>query len=234
MPSSIPILSRGRRQIRATVARQKVHELASQQTEIDKRRKKLIERLRKWRKTQFELMPLLGDKVESQKRCATEDQVLYLPSDLDAATRRQLAVFDFGVEEGKLREGEAFDALYSTRHWCKAIVAMMDQHIKQDNGVAARTRAALMLQDSERVRDAHMATYNHARRAMIQLGVLNEGDSGFPHLALADTRMKSRQRKRAPGDSRRTDGVVFAIRTGGPAVMTDSGMEGFGEISIDI
>lgn len=165
---------------------------------------------------------LVGDHVMQQKRTEIEHEILFLPSDFDATMQRDLGVFALGAEEGKLREGEAFDALESTRNACKGIVAMRDRHVKHDKGVGDNTRASKMLKSSEQLRDSHIATYNHSRRAMIRLGLLNDDDPQFPVLTVADTRMKSRQRKRAVGDSRRTDGVLFTIGNSKPAVVTSS------------
>lgn len=142
-----------------------------------------------------------------------EDEKLFLPSDFDAATRRAVGAFALGVEEGKLREGEAFDALHATRNACKALVAMNDRHVKNDKGTAANTKAVEYLRQAAVRRDSHIATYNRARATMIQLGMFTEDDAsaGFPLLTVPDTRMKSRQQKRQAGDSRRTDGSLWRI-----------------------
>jgi hypothetical protein len=56
-----------------------------------------------------------------------------------------------------------------------------------------------------------MRTYAACRTAMITLGTLDEDDpqSPFPSLRLEDTFMKSTQRGRGLGDSRRTDGKLW-------------------------
>ncbi|KAJ7866022.1 hypothetical protein B0H14DRAFT_2573576 [Mycena olivaceomarginata] len=60
-----------------------------------------------------------------------------------------------------------------------------------------------------------MATYDAARQAMISLDSMSQGpDSAFPPLSVDDTFMKSVVKKRQLGDSRFTDGQLFAVGSG--------------------
>ncbi|KAJ6596535.1 hypothetical protein B0H10DRAFT_2327130 [Mycena sp. CBHHK59/15] len=126
--------------------------------------------------------------------CEVEEELLGLPSDFpDKGHRQKLNLDAFADIEAQLREGEAFDALYSMQVVAKALVAMKDQKRKQDSGVAKNTKSQSQIVDTERHRDRHIQKYMVARTALMALGTAM-GDAGdFPELKESDTYMKSRQ-----------------------------------------
>jgi hypothetical protein len=196
------------------VKREKEHELSSLRKEIHDGREKLHKRIEAWRRSQKYLMPKVADNVAQQPACQVELECLFLPSDFTSEEdRRAVNAASLGVEEGKLREGQAFDAIRAIQIAVKMIAAMYDKKRKQDRGQTANTRSSKLIRDAQHQRDFHMAIYALARRVMIKLGVLTDNGphSSFPPLTLEDTFMKSRQCGRGLGDSRRTDGMLWRM-----------------------
>jgi hypothetical protein len=62
--------------------------------------------------------------------------------------------------------------------------------------------------DVEERRDVLMAHYSASRAAMISLG-MSPDDPSFPKLTLEDTYRKATHSKRAVGDSRTSDGLLW-------------------------
>jgi hypothetical protein len=186
------------------------------------RRAKLRVRITKWRDEQTLLMPKAGDAVARQRSCEVEHEILFLPSDFPCDQRHAVEAVALGIEEAKLREGEAFDALRATQNAVKTMTALLDRKRKNARGQADNTRASNYIREAQGRRDHHMRTYAACRTAMIALGTLDTIDpqSPFPPLSLEDTYMKSTQRGRGLGDSRRTDGMLW--RKHGQAVETDN------------
>ena len=60
-------------------------------------------------------MPKVADHILCEKTCNVEDEELFLPSGLDVDMHLKVEAMELGVEEGKLREGAAFDALRATQ-----------------------------------------------------------------------------------------------------------------------
>lgn len=175
------------------------------------RRAKLRVRITNWRDEQKLLMPNAGDAVAQQRTCEAEHEILFLPSDFSWKDRQTVESTALGVEEAKLREGEAFDALRAIQTAVKTMTALLDRKRKNARGQADNTRASNWIREAQGRRDHHMRSYAASRAAMIALGSLSEDDpqSPFPPLSLEDTYMKSRQRGRGLGDSRRTDGMLW-------------------------
>ncbi|KAJ7719106.1 hypothetical protein B0H16DRAFT_1795918 [Mycena metata] len=119
-------------------------------------------------------------------------------------------------EEGKLREGEAYDLIRRLQTACKGLSALEDRK-RLEKGQKSATAAGEQVLDARRRRDELIKAYNSVRQAMISLGTLLEStdpaNDQFPVLTVKDTFMKSRRRERALGDSRRGDGMLYT-RTG--------------------
>lgn len=155
-------------------------------------------------------MPDIGNFLLHEKACEVELEKLFLPSSFD--DRNRVCVVALGVEEIKFREGAAFDALCALQTAVKTITALRGRKVKNDRGQAANTRSSRCLSDCEARRDLHMASYTAHRQALIKLGFIDKLDphSIFPELTLPDTFMKSTEGSRCLGDSRRTDGLLWA------------------------
>ncbi|KAJ8507719.1 hypothetical protein ONZ45_g9943 [Pleurotus djamor] len=144
-----------------------------------------------------------------------EDETLFLPSDFCTTdARREVGLVELGLEEAKLWEGVACDSLEQVRNAVRTATALRDKKVKNDRGQDANTRSNACIKDTERQHDFYIALYNHARNCIILLHDITDPNlhlPHLPHLTLNDTSLKSREKGRILGDSRRTDGRVFSI-----------------------
>ncbi|KAJ6513753.1 hypothetical protein C8R47DRAFT_1286610 [Mycena vitilis] len=202
--------------IRELVAAYEEHPLASTQREIENRRSKAVIRVAKWRSEQITLMPSLGDLLETRAACEIEKEQLYLPSDFNEQERPALGLASFAVEEAKLREGAAYDALKSVQVVAKALGALRERKKKHDHGQRQHTASLAQVQDTERRRDKHIRNYMVARAALQKLGACTGEADDFPALTVSDTLMGSRSTHRGAGGSRPSDGwAAGGIAVGG-------------------
>src|SRR5262245_64135092 len=110
-------------------------------------RAKLQVRITKWRNEQKDLMPKVGDAVAQQRSCEVEHEILFLPSDFPCGEREKVEATALGVEEAKLREGEAFDALRAIQNAVKTMTALLDRKRKHARGQADNTRASTYIRE---------------------------------------------------------------------------------------
>ncbi|KAF4608969.1 hypothetical protein EYR40_001322 [Pleurotus pulmonarius] len=210
------LIQLAQRKLQRKVAEDVMHPQASLTTEIVKGTSEITERLRVWRKEQKTLMPLIGDAISQQPVTPVEQEILFLPSDFDSQSRQLLELTSLAPLEFRLREGEACDALDLIRNAVKAVITLQDRKTKNDRGQDDNTRSTKYIKDAEQRREFYIDVYNHARACMIELSQdLGTADNNtlqqFPHLRKEDTFMKSRQKGRLLGDSRRTDGLIFTL-----------------------
>jgi hypothetical protein len=208
------IIHMRRRQIIYACQKYSEHNLQSTKDDIKSRRAKLTLELAKWRKAQARIMAEAGDTIEPQS-CELEREKLWLPSDFTESQRLSMGatMIALASEEGKLRQGEAYDLIRRLQSICKTLTALSDRK-RLNKGVSGQqqhTIAGEQVLDTQRRRDDHISSYNLVRAAMISLGTCDKDDTNtpFPHLTVSDTFMKSRRRERALGDSRRGDGLLF-------------------------
>lgn len=116
----------------------------------------------------------VGDLVATRTACEPEEEILYLPSDLSSSERLAMGLVQLGVEEGKLREGEAYDALQSVRSASKWISATHQYRNKNIKGQQAHTRANEQSEVIENKRDDGIDRYMGARKAMLSLGTVSD------------------------------------------------------------
>ncbi|KAJ7652290.1 hypothetical protein B0H17DRAFT_1163665 [Mycena rosella] len=183
------------RKIRNLSAVTEDHDLASRRKEITLRTSKIQNRIAEWRKTQKQLMPRVGDKVVAQALIATpvQNEKLFLPSDFPSEVERQeLDLVSLAVEEGRWREGQAFDCLRSIQNIVKTLTALRNRKIKNERYQKQNSRAGDNIEDTVNRRNEQMEAYEAARQGLI---ALNMG-SNFPHLTEPDLYMKSVQQKR--------------------------------------
>ncbi|KAI0026428.1 hypothetical protein K488DRAFT_75352, partial [Vararia minispora EC-137] len=157
------------RKCRSTVQKGHRDQVASHQEEISSRRAKLISRIVRWRETQAIFMPAVAKKLESLSAVETEDEVLWLPSDLSDAERHNMGLTGLANLEIKLREGECFDAINSIRSAVKSIDAM---HLRTLHlqGSGQHTRSIAMLEEAKAVRTQRIERYESGRMALVRLG----------------------------------------------------------------
>src|SRR5262245_25667959 len=95
------------------------------------------------------LMPTVGDVLVRQSPCKIEDETLWLPSDFPAVEREVMGFAALGEEEGKLREGQAFDALHAIRTAVRTVVALRDRKARDARGQAQNTRSGKLIKNAE-------------------------------------------------------------------------------------
>jgi hypothetical protein len=202
-----------RRKLLATVKEHEKYPCDTLVKEIRSRRSKLQLRIMKWRANQLILTPDIGNLILSEESCEIETERLFLPSDMDTVIRREVGAMELGIEEGKLRQGAAFDSLQATQNAVKTIKLLRDHKAKNCRGQAENTRSGKRIADVEARRDLHIQAYNAHRQAIVTLGTLGDNDMNFafPFLEVKDTFMKSTFHKRQVGDSRRPDGALWSM-----------------------
>jgi hypothetical protein len=127
------------------------------------------------------LTPALDHHLEQQQACSVENELLGLPSELMAAQRVDLNVVAFSRTEGELRDGAALDTLSTVKLVAKALVGLKDRKRRNDSGMYKNTISQKQINDTERRRNLHIATYMASRQALINLG-LADGVEDFPPL----------------------------------------------------
>jgi hypothetical protein len=208
----IDVLLPYRRNLRAVVVENKENPLDSLERDIRSRRTKLQQRIIKWRMDQKVLMPKVADHILHEAACNVEVEKLFLPSCHLAPTRQEVGAIELGMEEGKLREGAAFDALRTTQTAVKTLKTLQDFKAKNSRGQAANTRSGKLIADVEAQRNLHVSGYNDHQRAMISLGMIEENDmNSFPRLEIKDMFMKSTLQSHQLGDSRHSDGKLWSF-----------------------
>ncbi|KAF8156394.1 hypothetical protein K438DRAFT_1777476 [Mycena galopus ATCC 62051] len=125
-----------------------------------------------------------ADMIEPQS-CELEREKLWLPSDFTESQRLSMGatMIALASEEGKLRQGEAYDLIRRLQSICKTLTGLSDRkHLNK--GVSGQQQHTIS-------------------------GEQDDPNTPFPHLTVSEKFMKSRRRERALGDSRRGDGLLF-------------------------
>lgn len=179
-------------------------------SDFEVQRETLQTRITKWRHLQDAVMPQVGEYVQQQTQGGNqvECEILYLPSDLPSAVQVALGLTPLGECQRRLLEGAACDTIQRIRILVKLHSALRQQKKKNARGQKMNTRATGRLQRATDATSLAIEDYNFLRQAMINLG-LSKDDPMFPPLAFKDTLRKPTHIKRAVGDSRATDGLLW-------------------------
>jgi hypothetical protein len=158
-------------------------------------------------------MPQVGDYVQQQTLSLqsgnqVEREILYLPSDLPSAAQVALGLTSLAECQRRLMEGAACDTIQRIRMLVKLHSALRQHKKKNARGQQSNTRATGKLQEAIDAISLAIEDYNSLRQAMINLG-LSKDDAMFRHLTVEDTFRKRTHVKRAIGDSRRPDGLLW-------------------------
>lgn len=162
---------------------------------------------------QESVMPQVGEYVQRQNLSLqggnrVEHEILYLPSDLPLATQVTLGLTSLAQCQRRLLEGAACDTIQRIRMLVKLHSALRHHKKKNARGQQMNSRATAKLHKATDAKLLAIEDYNSYRKAMIDLG-LSKDDPMFPHLAVEDTFRKRTHVKRAVGDSRQTDGLLW-------------------------
>jgi hypothetical protein len=159
------------------------------------------------------LTPQIGDVVAHQTVSANmvdspEREKLYIPSDFNMFNRLKYDLVELGELERRLHEGAAYDAIQKSRTISRTISALEADKKANAYGQALHTRAASQILDVEARLSVTIDDYMSTRASMISLG-LAPNDPSFLPLQVSDTFRKRTNAKRALGDSRRTEGLIW-------------------------
>ncbi|KAF7966073.1 hypothetical protein HWV62_40212 [Athelia sp. TMB] len=128
--------------------------------------------LKRWRKEQQLIMPLVIDLVVKLKPGDPEDDTLFLPSDFENASeehsRYQLETL--AALELKLWEGAAHDYLESVRQTVKYVVSLVTDKRRIARGQFLNTRAGDIVHQGKEKRRSAVECYRKAREAIVRLG----------------------------------------------------------------
>ena len=113
---------------------------------------------------------------------------LFLPSDLDVSTRRQVCGNKLIEVEEQLREAQAFEALETLRQSLRARVFATKFKIKNITGQRANTRARQWQKTIDKKAIASKHTYRRARKALLAIRGPGDWESVLRPLEDADVR----------------------------------------------
>lgn len=153
----------------------------------------------------------MGETEEEGEVTSTEveDEILYLPSDLNSSQRKALQLTQLVEMEQQIRIGELYDTVKSVQRAAKAYSVTHMKKREDDRGTNMGLRSVLGLKKIEVERDSCIADYNRARLALIRLDFPSA--ESVPVLRVEDTKRRSTFQGRQAGDSRRTDASLFRI-----------------------
>jgi hypothetical protein len=204
-----------RRQIIAALKTEEKMETESHLVQIEKRRRKLAQRLDLFSKLQAKLMPTisqylleLADNESLTTSKPLEQAILYLPSDFTAKQRLELGLSSLAAEEKIFREGALCDSVRGIRDASQLLSAFGHDKYKNSRGQQQNLRSNAPIITHTTKRDQALESYN-ANREKYQR--LTDDSVRFPKLTVADTYRKSTEEHRRLGDSRRPDGAVWSL-----------------------
>ncbi|KAL0564085.1 hypothetical protein V5O48_017971 [Marasmius crinis-equi] len=156
--------------------------------EIDKRRSKLANRLKDFRKAQGKIMRADAARAYTKHLpCHPEEELLCLPSDFDEEERLRFKMVPLAERQASLVKGKLFDVIRALQNDVRALTAGLERKIKHARGQAANTRAMTQLNELQAKQDRHMYDYSCLRQMLEKLGALDEE---WPELRLEDTYRK--------------------------------------------
>ncbi|EEB99916.1 hypothetical protein MPER_00276, partial [Moniliophthora perniciosa FA553] len=118
-----------------------------------------------------------------------EDEKLFLPSDIPAATCVKLNLTSLTTHEASLREAQLNELIGKVKTVASSVGTMLDFRYKNVKNQDAKTRSEKEVANAFHRRDRLIIRYNHARESLIKLGVINgnDKDGTYPHMKPVDT-----------------------------------------------
>ncbi|KAJ3816710.1 hypothetical protein F5880DRAFT_1512414, partial [Lentinula raphanica] len=183
--------------------------------ELEGRTRRLQKALKELRSRRAEIMPSISTIAMGYavKQDAMEEEKLFLPSDFSPADRIQYNLSAIAREEVLLREAQADEEITKVKTVAKAIDSILQFRSKEIRTQDAKTRSERDVATTFVRRDRHITAYNHARRALINLGVIDPTaeESPYPLLKPEDTHRHNVNIKRRLGDSKRREGLLWTV-----------------------
>ncbi|KAK0433192.1 hypothetical protein EV421DRAFT_1741782 [Armillaria borealis] len=199
-----------RRELLTRIRNEKTNPNETERDAIDCEREKLGTRIFQWyREAPNPEIADVWDKVFETSAPVPETYKLLLPSAMSHALHQKMAFTDLVMEEYKLREGAAYDAIAEVRLHASTVAYMDETRQRDVKGQRHLTRSLCQLNDARNRLELGIQHYNAHRTAMKELGVHDGSSFPLPELSMQDTYRKTRTRKRAMGDSRKMDGRIF-------------------------
>ncbi|KZP09514.1 hypothetical protein FIBSPDRAFT_963909 [Athelia psychrophila] len=174
--------------------------------ELQKSRARFSVELKRWRYNQQALMPSIIDLVVALKPEFPEKEKLYLPSDFDVEARTRYNLEALGLAQLRLCEGEAYDALETTRQAIKYVTSLRADKKQYARGQSMNLRAGEIVKSGEEKQRAAVAKYKASREAILSLG---GSDKMFPPLQDIDVTMKDVTSSHKLGDGKKTDSWIW-------------------------
>jgi hypothetical protein len=179
---------------------------------FDKDRRLLFCAIEAWKQRQQVHMPNIQERVlgrvTDNQASHPEHLSLHLPSDFTPDERRNFGLAKIARVELSLRKGEANDALRELRKQINFKLGLIDgkkRHAKYTNDM---TRAAKIVRDANRARDAAASMYRDARKAIVSLG--GDGEKEFPLLKDQDMYAKQMSNGSDLGGGKTIEGWIFS------------------------
>ncbi|KAJ7131853.1 hypothetical protein C8R43DRAFT_956816 [Mycena crocata] len=99
--------------------------------EIDNRRTVATIEMAQWRvKWNSLILPEVRDLVVNRPPCEIQDELLYLPSDLDLETRRRLCMVKLGALEAQVRETDVADSCHEGQRIARTLAFLSNRRIE--------------------------------------------------------------------------------------------------------
>ncbi len=156
--------------------------------------------------------PAIGevyDKTYTDVKPMPERCRLILPSMTPPSLRKRLGFTELMSAEYDLWEGAVYDSIAEVRLRASSVAYMDEMRQYNNRGVQRLTRSLWELTNARGTQELCIRHYNAHRKALITLWDPQQAPFPYPEMDLSDTYRKSRTLKRALGDSRRMDGMVF-------------------------
>ena len=184
--------------------------------EIQKARQRSRADIKKWHSQQQEVMPTATNLVTEVQISDPELEALYLPSNIASDKHTEYDLCLLAIDELQLCEGKAYDALDSVRHVVKYATCLCADKHKHAKGQIMNMHAGDLVRDAENKQAKSVAKYQHARLAMIGLGLLAESlQETFLEMKPQDLWMKDVSEKYKVGDGTITEGWIWQVGTMG-------------------
>lgn len=154
-------------------------------------------------------MPLVEELwSEVDENVETEDEVLFLPSDVSLDKHDKFGLCELAHVEYQLREGEANDAVTAICNTVMHKMLLLEAKNKHSRGVRQNMRSLKFINSTNEKRSVWADRYRHARACLLHLAG-KQTMVEFPPLTEADMYGKNAAGARGIGDGKATDSWIW-------------------------
>lgn len=199
------------------------HPLAAIWASLERGRNSLTAQLEIWLPKRAHHMPWGAPEIaryqDDNQSAEVEDSRLWLPSEFSSQLRKETKDLVAHLDvEYNLRKCQIVDIAGKLKTNSQFIRTSLDRKTKQDRGQRAHTQSWNQIEALEWIRDELLAAYDIARIRMIAIDP--QSSQIYHRLTPRDVYMKSVNVKRALGDSKVRDGLLFFVGTSEIATFT--------------